>query len=114
MFDALLARTYNASEAFLPCQVVSQHSCPQVHRVWEYGELRGGSNAVLLPRRGEYLALFHTRSPMRHRDRKRITYFMGAFTFSAHPPFRLRGISFVPLALDEWYQVRCVEPPLYS
>ena len=66
---------------------------------WEWGELRGGTNAVLV---GDvYLAMFHTRPKMHNSDL--ITYFFGAYTFTRTPPFRLLTISNVPIVDDQFY-----------
>ena len=66
---------------------------------WEWGELRGGSNAILV---GDvYLALFHTRPKIHNSDL--ITYFWGGYQFSSQPPFRLLAISNVPVVDDRFY-----------
>ncbi len=62
---------------------------------WEHGELRGGTNIVLLRQRKEYLGLFHSIGGFAYEAKK--TYFMGAFTFSAEPPFQLRSVSHQPI-----------------
>lgn len=71
---------------------------------WPFGTLRGSTPPQLVD--GEYLAFFHsgtiTSSPsswgldMWH-------YFMGAYTFSAEPPFHLTKISPRPIVSDEFY-----------
>ena len=66
---------------------------------WEWGDLRGGTNAVLL---GDvYVAMFHTRPKMHNSDL--ITYFFGAYAFSRHPPFRLVAVSNVPIVDERFY-----------
>lgn len=62
---------------------------------WEHGELRGGTNVVLLRQRKEYLGLFHSIGGFAYESKK--TYFMGAFTFSAEPPFQLLSVSHQPI-----------------
>lgn len=74
---------------------------PHVVDWWKLGELRGGSPAHLINDR-EYLTFFH--SLIHLPDQGRGTYWMGALTFSAHPPFRLLRISSAPLVDDELYQ----------
>ena len=66
-----------------------------VQLAWEHGELRGGSNIVLLRQRKEYLGLFHSIGGFAYEAKK--TYFMGAFTFSAEPPFQLLSVSHQPI-----------------
>jgi len=71
---------------------------------WDKGVLRGGTPALLVD--DSYLAFFHssiiTKSettnghPMHH-------YFMGAYTFSSKPPFRLQKISPSPIIADGFY-----------
>ena len=62
---------------------------------WEHGEIRGGTNAVLLKGRNEYLGFFHSMNNFDMESKK--SYFFGAFTFSAEPPFRLRTLSHEPI-----------------
>jgi len=71
---------------------------------WDFGTLRGSSPALLVD--GEYLSFFHsgiiTYSPsswgldLWH-------YFMGAYTFSAEPPFEITGMSPVPIIGEGFY-----------
>lgn len=71
---------------------------------WEWGHLRGGTPAILVD--DEYLAFFHSSIvigspatngvPMHH-------YFMGAYTFSAEPPFEITAISLTPIIADGFY-----------
>jgi hypothetical protein len=51
---------------------------------WNYGELRGGTEAKLVG--DEYLAFFHSQGTVH--SRFSMTYWMGAYTFSREPPFR--------------------------
>jgi len=68
---------------------------PKLAVHWEYGEIRGGTNAVLLEDIGEYLGLFHSMGNFAMESKS--TYFFGAFTFSAEPPFRLLRLSHTPI-----------------
>ena len=71
---------------------------------WQFGTLRGSTPPLLID--GEYLAFFHsgmyTASPsswgleMWH-------YFMGAYTFSAEPPFQITKITPLPIMSDDFY-----------
>lgn len=70
---------------------------------WEYGHLRGGTNAVLL-KKDLYLAFFHSSTQLRYSG-GRVTYFFGAFTFSTESnPFRLLEVSPVPIIDELRYQ----------
>lgn len=74
---------------------------------WEYGELRGGTNALLLTadngayKQDFYLSFFHSLTVLQ--DAGRHTYFFGAYTFSATMPFHLLGLSPVPIIDDSLY-----------
>jgi hypothetical protein len=73
---------------------------------WRFGVLRGGTNAVQISDT-EYLGIFHTVSPIPRRNfmaKQFHTYFMGAYTFSTTPPFRLLRVSPVPIVDKRFYQ----------
>jgi hypothetical protein len=83
-------------------------------RQWEYGPIRGGTQALLI-RDEYYLTFFHSKKPIQIDlgVKKPETYFMGAYIFSAHPPFRVLRISRVPILLDEFYDGQwCQSPPI--
>lgn len=71
---------------------------------WNYGELRGGTQAYLV---GDvYLSFFHSSIDMQtvqSKGRKMTHYFMGAYTFSATPPFEIKSISPKPLFGKNFY-----------
>lgn len=72
---------------------------------WKWGLLRGGTPAMLID--GEYLAFFHSAKEMYseacERDQELWHYFMGAYTFSANPPFNLTRISPLPINEKSFY-----------
>ncbi len=71
---------------------------------WDYGILRGGTPAALVE--NEYLAFFHSSIPMQtiHSfDKPSLHYFMGAYTFSAVPPFEIKRISKKPIVGKNFY-----------
>ena len=70
---------------------------------WAYGVPRGGTPAIRLG--AQYLTLFHSSMKPACVADNRIpsTYFMGALTFSAHPPFRILAMSKHPLVPDVLY-----------
>lgn len=83
------------------CRVVSVTK-KEVH--WSLSELRGGSPALFLD--GEYLAFFHSAVHMKSPSSDHMDlwhYFMGAFTFSAEPPFELTSISQEPINHPSFY-----------
>jgi predicted GH43/DUF377 family glycosyl hydrolase len=71
---------------------------------WIYGSMKGSSSAELID--GEYLAFFHsaakTKSPVSY-DWRLWHYFMGAYTFSATPPFELTKMSEKPILSEHFY-----------
>ncbi|HEV8051123.1 MAG TPA: hypothetical protein VGP47_01415 [Parachlamydiaceae bacterium] len=72
--------------------------------VWEYDSLRGGTPAQLVD--GEYLAFFHSgiitkTAASEHKDIWH--YFMGAYTFSAEPPFVITKASQEPIDATGFY-----------
>jgi len=72
-------------------------------RPWKghYGmPIRGGTPAVKI--RGVYLTFFHTLLMFQFPFKIR-TYFMGAMTFCAHPPFHPLSMSTVPIVHPSWY-----------
>jgi predicted GH43/DUF377 family glycosyl hydrolase len=71
---------------------------------WDYGEIRGGTPGILVD--GEYLAFFHSgeiKQTPASEFHELWHYFMGAYTFSAEPPFELTKISPEPLSVPEFY-----------
>lgn len=78
--------------------VVAYSKAPYNENVsWPYGHLRGGTNCLRYG--NEYISFFHSFRLTKAADAK--TYVMGAYTFSAEPPFRLLRISPLPIMLDE-------------
>lgn len=88
---------------------------------WDYGELRGGSPALLDG--DHYISFFHSSIDMltAHSNNRKIShYFMGAYTFSKEPPFEITKISDKPIVgkgfysppyyKPYWKSVRCVFP----
>jgi hypothetical protein len=61
---------------------------------WLYGEIRGGTPAQLVG--DEYLAFFHSSSHIHHAEVT--TVWLGAYTFTAEPPFRITSMSRYPIA----------------
>ncbi len=71
---------------------------------WPWGELRGGTPALL--EGNAYLAFFHSvkdLSTTQSNGKHIIHYFMGAYTFSATPPFEITGVSPTPFYHEDFY-----------
>lgn len=71
---------------------------------WSWGPLRGGTPALLVD--GEYLAFFHSSvytSSKASGGKKMWHYYMGAYTFSAEPPFEITKISQKPIVEKTFY-----------
>ena len=96
---------------------------------WNYGRLRGGTSPQLVtlpkghrsyggtynsnqPNNGggyvgdgqkqEYLAFFHSNVNMA--QHKVMTYMLGAYTFTAEPPFRITAMSKYPIVSPDWME----------
>lgn len=109
----LLAYSINPHKIFYPvfgkrkCEVFS---CTRSTIQWEWGELRGGTPALL--NGNEYLAFFHSSKEMKtlhSNGKKHSHYFMGAYTFSNQPPFEITRISKEPIIGKKFYK-----GPLYN
>lgn len=71
---------------------------------WDKGVLRGGTPALLVD--GSYLAFFHSSIVTKSNSSNGHSmhhYFMGAYTFSAEPPFKIEKISPSPIIGDGFY-----------
>jgi predicted GH43/DUF377 family glycosyl hydrolase len=86
----------------IACSTLAQTIAPVE---WNYGELRGGTSAIL-DDDGSYLAIFHSSVIMEsvHSDGEEVPhYFMGAYTFSSDPPFALTAISSSPIIGENFF-----------
>ncbi|MBA3237090.1 MAG: hypothetical protein H0T62_01915 [Parachlamydiaceae bacterium] len=71
---------------------------------WRWGNWRGGTPAVLVD--GEYLAFFHSSMMTRSEASNGVLmyhYYMGAYTFSAEPPFNVLSASIAPIVGRDFY-----------
>lgn len=102
----LLGYTVAPHEVLLPdlstgeCQVLYRN---EWQAKWPWGELRGGTPAVLVD--GEYLAFFHSGTARSSAVSPEVAlhYYMGAYTFSSTPPFEITSITPVPLIAEGFY-----------
>lgn len=79
--------------------------------IWNWGELRGGTPAVLIDRKF-YLAFFHSSNdPPRTGDVLR-TYVFGAYTFCIKPPYRVLKISPLPITHESMFKGPWTDLPL--
>eukprot|EP01041_Mallomonas_annulata_P010716 gene10716-22376_t len=67
---------------------------------WCLGDIRGGTPALLIGDR--YLTFFHSRKG--NMATTKDTYFMGAYTFAAEPPFQILSITAEPIIAKGFYQ----------
>lgn len=104
----LLAYSMNPHELLIPnletgeCQKMCEtsFSCDW----WKWGEWRGGTPAVL--DEGEYLGFFHSSNIVASEASNGITmyhYYMGAYTFSSSPPFKIKRASKQPIVGEGFY-----------
>lgn len=78
---------------------------------WNWGILRGGTPALLDD--DNYLAFFHSSKKMvtvQSKGQEILHYFIGAYTFSKHPPFSVTKISAVPIVAESFYTGAEYEP----
>jgi predicted GH43/DUF377 family glycosyl hydrolase len=71
---------------------------------WDWGVLRGGTPALM--EGDEFLAFFHSSKSMTTTQSKGKSiphYFMGAYTFSPHPPFAITRMSARPIIGKNFY-----------
>lgn len=71
---------------------------------WPWGRIRGGTPPYVVG--NEYLSFYHSCKVLRSKqtDGKELHhYFMGAYTFSAEPPFHVTQISAEPIIGKEFY-----------
>ena len=90
----------------VPLETISEERCHPAYKThWSYGHLRGGTPAVLVG--DEYLAFFHSKSTPLYLDDfggwSLLSYWFGAYTFTAEPPFVVTKMSKVPIVKNEWY-----------
>lgn len=79
----------------------------QVKIPWQYGEPRGGTPPVRVG--DEYISFFHSSLPWQPPKRR---YFMGAYTFSAKPPFEPLRSTRSPLLIGSEQDMRSLNSPL--
>lgn len=91
------------------CELISS---TQQSLDWKWGELRGGTPGVQIDG-DRYLAFFHSSksiaSPLPY-CQPMLHYFMGAYTFSASPPFEVLEISPCPVAARSFYDGNIYTP----
>lgn len=79
---------------------------------WDWGELRGGTQALMLDET-RYLSFFHSWKDMEsvHSSGKTAShYFIGAYTYSAEPPFGLLEVSEKPIVGNNFYHGKDYKP----
>jgi len=71
---------------------------------WPWGMMRGGTPAEIVD--GEFLTFFHSSTDVRSQASGKKSlwhYFMGAYTFSPDPPFRITRQSPIPISHPDFY-----------
>lgn len=69
---------------------------------WDYGEMRGGTQAVKIDD-NTFLTFFHSSRHPPETGYVLKTYVMGAYTFDSKPPFAIKTISTHPIVHDSMY-----------
>ncbi len=80
--------------------------------VWEWGELRGGTPAIIIDNK-YYLSFFH--SSIEHisqhsNGKPSLHYYMGAYLFDLEPPYRIKKVSPEPIVGRGFYHGLEYEP----
>jgi predicted GH43/DUF377 family glycosyl hydrolase len=83
--------------------------CSTVHHTtmdyqWKFGSLRGGTPGILIG--GKYYSFFHSSMYMTSyasKGKEMIHYLMGAYTFSAEPPYEILEITPAPIECRGFY-----------
>jgi len=68
---------------------------------WSYGEIRGGTGAILDG--NEYLAFFHSSKKINNKLHR---YFMGAYRYEKEFPYKLTSISKKPFICSDFYTTK--------
>jgi predicted GH43/DUF377 family glycosyl hydrolase len=71
---------------------VEEHSTDEFNPLWQHGEVRGGTNPVLVE--DLFWTFFHSSLPWIGGKRR---YYMGAYAFENRPPFRIVRMTTLPL-----------------
>lgn len=72
---------------------------------WDWGSPRGGSSPKLVD--GEYLSFFHS---FIGKNKNKKYYVIGAYTFLAHPPYKITKVSSFPIVFGNNKKTRIVFP----
>ncbi len=114
--NLLLAYSINPHFILYP-ELLGTESCLTISKTnaqidWEWGELRGGTPALLLDE-GRYLAFFHSTidiATYHSQNQVMPHYFIGAYTFSSEPPFEITHISPSPIVAKTFYNGPVYDP----
>jgi hypothetical protein len=87
------------------------HKLDKIHIPFPYGDLRGGTPALLVEHHGVFISFFHTKTNAQL-PFKQSTYFFGAITFCHLPPFNIRAVSPQPIVNDSLYKGPWLWPSL--
>ena len=79
---------------------VETTACTRTNFQWPYGEVRGSTQAVLI--KEGFLTFFHS-STRNSFHANNVSYFTGAYVFSARPPFQILLITPSPLTHSSFY-----------
>jgi len=108
-YEDTLLLSYSISPHVVFCPIFDKGECDTVAATnvpiqWNFGLLRGGTPAVKIG--DEYLSFFHSSirmASLQSNGQTMLHYFMGAYTFSASPPFGLKRISPEPIVGRDFY-----------
>lgn len=109
-YDGGLLFAYSIAPHHVMRPILGHSSCETIAKThgtlnWKWGELRGGTPGLLI-NEGQYLAFFHSSTKMatNFSEGECIPhYFMGAYLYSAHPPFEITQKSPYPIINNKFY-----------
>ena len=109
-------QTAHKQHVFGETLYLSNGPAGNLSRVWQYGELRGGTPALLVHTadsdQPQYLAFFHSSNMPPRTGSVLQTYAMGAYTFCAKPPYRILKMSSKPIVHKSMYSGNWTNLPL--
>lgn len=89
-----------------PVNGVCHEVAKQAHPLsWQFGELRGGTPAVLIGE--EFVSIFHSSKkgiPSTWSKKNGHVFYIGAYTFKNDSSFKVTGITSLPIASKDYYE----------
>lgn len=109
-YEGLMLLAYNISPHKIFFPLLGEEKCvlfaeSSQFNLWNWGELRGGTTALLI-NDNHYLSFFHSSTSLatvQSKAKSMTHYFMGAYLFESKPPFTIKKISPDPIVCKDFY-----------